>query len=136
VEDWDEQRTRTLTAVSGAGWRIDAQFDCGVHPAYTGTASLPYLDEVDMSTIDLLLVTQCVLLSWCAHAFLMCVSTSFHLDHSAALPYILKETEFKGRVFMTHPTKAIYRWMLTDFVRIRCAKLAVVRTVYSCGCVV
>ena len=26
-------------------------FDCGVHPGYSGIASLPYFDEVDLSTI-------------------------------------------------------------------------------------
>lgn len=29
------------------------------------------------------------------------------------------QTNFKGKIYMTHPTKAIYRWMLTDFLRIR-----------------
>eukprot|EP01137_Pigoraptor_chileana_P037379 Opistho-2@34374 len=74
--------------------------DCGIHPAYTGLAALPYFDEVDPETIDLLLVSH------------------FHLDHCAALPYFLSKTTFKGRVFMTHPTKAIYRWMLSDYVRV------------------
>jgi cleavage and polyadenylation specificity factor subunit 3 len=32
--------------------------DCGVHPAYTGLASLPFFDEVDPESIDLLLITQ------------------------------------------------------------------------------
>ncbi|KAJ3123144.1 Cleavage and polyadenylation specificity factor subunit 3 [Nowakowskiella sp. JEL0407] len=27
-------------------------------------------------------------------------------------------TPFKGRVFMTHPTKAIFRWLLSDFVKV------------------
>ena len=35
--------------------------DCGLHPAYTGIAALPFFDEIDPSTIDLLLITQCVL---------------------------------------------------------------------------
>jgi cleavage and polyadenylation specificity factor subunit 3 len=35
--------------------------DCGVHPAYTGLASLPFFDAIDdPSAIDLLLVSQCV----------------------------------------------------------------------------
>jgi cleavage and polyadenylation specificity factor subunit 3 len=43
-----------------------------VHPAYSGLSSLPMIDdEFDISTVDLLLVTH------------------FHLDHCAALPYIL-----------------------------------------------
>nr|XP_016506495.1 PREDICTED: cleavage and polyadenylation specificity factor subunit 3-I-like isoform X2 [Nicotiana tabacum] len=33
-------------------------FDCGIHPAYPGMAALPYFDEIDPSTIDVLLITQ------------------------------------------------------------------------------
>ncbi|EFJ04498.1 hypothetical protein SELMODRAFT_234671 [Selaginella moellendorffii] len=75
-------------------------FDCGIHPGYTGMAALPYFDEIDPSTIDVLLVTH------------------FHLDHAASLPYFLEKTTFKGRVFMTHATKAIYKLLLTDYVKI------------------
>eukprot|EP00268_Persea_americana_P037197 TRINITY_DN3684_c0_g1_i2.p1 TRINITY_DN3684_c0_g1~~TRINITY_DN3684_c0_g1_i2.p1 ORF type:complete len:693 (-),score=132.21 TRINITY_DN3684_c0_g1_i2:502-2580(-) len=75
-------------------------FDCGIHPAYSGMAALPYFDEIDPSTIDVLLVTH------------------FHLDHAASLPYFLEKTTFKGRVFMTHATKAIYKLLLTDYVRV------------------
>ncbi|TPX56215.1 hypothetical protein PhCBS80983_g04700 [Powellomyces hirtus] len=32
--------------------------DCGLHPAYTGLTALPFLDEVDPSTIDVLLISQ------------------------------------------------------------------------------
>jgi cleavage and polyadenylation specificity factor subunit 3 len=32
--------------------------DAGVHPAFTGMASLPFIDELDWSTVDVLLVTQ------------------------------------------------------------------------------
>lgn len=73
--------------------------DAGVHPAYSGMASLPFYDEYDLSTVDVLLISH------------------FHLDHAASLPYVMQHTGFKGRVFMTHPTKAIYRWLLSDFVR-------------------
>jgi len=37
-------------------------FDCGIHPAYSGMAALPYFDEIDPSTIDVLLITQSVTL--------------------------------------------------------------------------
>ncbi|KAK3157672.1 hypothetical protein QOZ80_2AG0125890 [Eleusine coracana subsp. coracana] len=74
-------------------------FDCGVHPAYSGVAALPYFDEIDPAAVDVLLVTH------------------FHLDHAAALPYFLEKTAFKGRVFMTHATKAIYQLLLLDYVR-------------------
>lgn len=75
-------------------------FDCGIHPAYSGMAALPYFDEIDPSTIDVLLVTH------------------FHLDHAASLPYFLEKTTFKGKVYMTHATKAIYRLLLSDYVKV------------------
>ncbi|CDK24139.1 unnamed protein product [Kuraishia capsulata CBS 1993] len=74
--------------------------DAGVHPAYNGLESLPFYDEFDLSKVDILLITH------------------FHLDHAASLPYVMRHTNFKGRVFMTYPTKAIYRWLLNDFVRV------------------
>ena len=45
----------------------------GILPAYTGTVALPYFDEIDLSTIDVLLVIP------------------FHLDHASSLPYYLGE---------------------------------------------
>ena len=77
-------------------------FDCGVHPAYSGLASLPFFDPVDLDEVDVLLATH------------------FHLDHAAALPYLMEKTNFnpKARVFMTHPTKAIYKTLMSDFVRV------------------
>ncbi|CAI4046670.1 hypothetical protein SKDZ_12G3080 [Saccharomyces kudriavzevii ZP591] len=74
--------------------------DAGIHPAYQGLASLPFYDDFDLSKIDILLISH------------------FHLDHAASLPYVMQRTNFQGRVFMTHPTKAIYRWLLRDFVRV------------------
>lgn len=74
--------------------------DCGVHPAYTGVSSLPFLDLIDLSRIDAILVTH------------------FHLDHAAALPFLTEKTEFKGKVYMTHPTKAILKWLLNDYIRV------------------
>lgn len=74
--------------------------DAGVHPGLTGLNSLPFYDEYDLSKVDVLLISH------------------FHLDHAASLPYVMQHTNFKGRVFMTHATKAIYRWLLTDFVRV------------------
>lgn len=44
--------------------------------------------------------------------------SSFHVDHAASLPYVLAKTNFRGRVFMTHPTKAIYKWLIQDSVRV------------------
>ena len=63
---------------------------------------------------------------------------SFHLDHAAALTYIMEKVGFetsrvvlaltsfqtnfkdgKGKVYMTHPTKAVHKFMMQDFVRMR-----------------
>ncbi|KAL6122838.1 hypothetical protein NUSPORA_00097 [Nucleospora cyclopteri] len=74
--------------------------DCGVHPAYTGVSSLPFLDLVDLGKIDAVLITH------------------FHLDHAASLPFLTEKTDFKGKVYMTHPTKAILKWLLNDYIRI------------------
>ncbi|KAH3681270.1 hypothetical protein WICPIJ_007775 [Wickerhamomyces pijperi] len=74
--------------------------DAGVHPAYTGISALPFYDDYDLSKVDILLISH------------------FHLDHAASLPFVMQHTEFKGRVFMTHPTKAIYRYLLGDFVKV------------------
>lgn len=74
--------------------------DCGLHPAYTGLSALPFFDMVDPATIDLVLITH------------------FHVDHAAGLPYFTEKTNFKGKVYMTHPTKAIYKWLLSDYVKI------------------
>ncbi|KAF8335755.1 beta-lactamase-like protein [Cantharellus anzutake] len=76
--------------------------DCGIHPAFSGMASLPFIDELDWSTVDVILVTH------------------FHLDHAAALTYITEKTNFRdghGKIYMTHPTKAVYKYMMQDFVK-------------------
>ncbi|KAE8243711.1 hypothetical protein A4X13_0g6982 [Tilletia indica] len=80
--------------------------DAGVHPAFTGLAALPFIDQLDWSTVDALLITH------------------FHLDHAAALTYIMEKTNFRdgnGKVYMTHPTKAVYRFLMSDFVRVSSA---------------
>ncbi|KAI0305682.1 mRNA 3'-end-processing protein YSH1 [Multifurca ochricompacta] len=81
---------------------ITIVLDAGVHPAHTGMASLPFIDELDWSTVDAILITH------------------FHLDHAAALTYITEKTNFRegrGKVYMTHPTKALHKFMMQDFVR-------------------
>jgi cleavage and polyadenylation specificity factor subunit 3 len=74
--------------------------DCGIHPAFGGLDALPFLDAIDPTKVDHLLVTH------------------FHLDHAGAVPYFMCKTGFKGKVYMTHPTKAIYKWLLSDYVRV------------------
>jgi glyoxylase-like metal-dependent hydrolase (beta-lactamase superfamily II) len=51
--------------------------DCGIHPGLSGENSLPFLTNEDLDDIDAALITH------------------FHLDHCAALPWLLKETTFK-----------------------------------------
>ncbi|ORY84136.1 Endoribonuclease YSH1 [Leucosporidium creatinivorum] len=80
--------------------------DSGVHPAFSGMAALPFLDELDWSTVDAILITH------------------FHLDHAASLTYVMEKTNFKegnGVVYMSHPTKAVYRYLMSDFVRVSTA---------------
>lgn len=89
---------RSCVYVEFKGKRI--LLDCGIHPAYNGLAGLPYLDMIDPVDIDIVFITH------------------FHLDHVGALPYFLEKTNFKGKVYMTHPTKAIYKWLLLDYVKV------------------
>lgn len=72
--------------------------DAGIHPALLGHLLFPFYDEYDLEKVDILLISH------------------FHLDHAASLPYVMQHTRFKGKVFMTHATKAIYRWLVKDFV--------------------
>jgi cleavage and polyadenylation specificity factor subunit 3 len=58
------------------------------------------------------------ILKWMSRASEFADPSSFHVDHAASLPYVLSKTNFKGRVFMTHPTKAIYKWLIMDSVRV------------------
>jgi cleavage and polyadenylation specificity factor subunit 3 len=74
--------------------------DCGIHPGYDGLHGLPFLDRVDVESID------------------VCLITHFHLDHVASLPYLTEKTNFRGRIFMTHPTKAVTRLLLGDYLRL------------------
>ncbi|XP_062529828.1 cleavage and polyadenylation specificity factor 73 isoform X2 [Bombyx mori] len=74
--------------------------DCGIHPGLSGMDALPFIDLIEADEVDLLLVSH------------------FHLDHSGALPWFLTKTSFKGRVFMTHATKAIYRWLVSDYIKV------------------
>ena len=74
--------------------------DIGIHPGIQGLNGLPFVDYTDPEKIDILLISH------------------FHLDHCGGLPWFLLKTSFKGRVFMTHATKAIYRWLLSDYIKV------------------
>ena len=45
-----------------------------------------------------------------------------------------KQTNFrdgKGKVYMTHPTKAVYKFIMQDFLRMRCARHPIFRTILN-----
>jgi cleavage and polyadenylation specificity factor subunit 3 len=76
--------------------------DCGSHPGREGNDSLPFFDSLDdPGDIDLILITH------------------FHIDHCAALPYFTEKTNFKGRIFMTHATKAVMKMLLSDNIKLQ-----------------
>lgn len=80
--------------------------DCGIHPGREGSNGLPFFDACDdLEEIELVLITH------------------FHLDHCASLPYFTEKTNFKGRVFMTHATKAVMRLLLADNVKLQARPL-------------
>ncbi|UKK01192.2 cleavage and polyadenylation specificty factor subunit [Theileria orientalis] len=74
-------------------------FDCGLHPALSGVGALPVFEAVDITKVE------------------VCLVTHFHLDHCGAIPYLLSKTKFKGRIFMTSATKAICHLLWTDYAR-------------------
>lgn len=74
--------------------------DCGLHPSDNDMASLPFFDKINPADVDLLLVTH------------------FHLDHCGSVPYFLEKTNFKGKTIMTYPTKAIYKHLLLDSLKV------------------
>nr|CAH7712379.1 unnamed protein product [Callosobruchus chinensis]CAH7758079.1 unnamed protein product [Callosobruchus chinensis] len=87
--------------------------DCGIHPGLTGMDALPFVDLIEADEIDLLLISH------------------FHLDHCGALPWFLQKTSFKGRCFMTHATKAIYRWLLADYIKVSFSNIATEQMLYT-----
>lgn len=69
---------------------------------YQGVNALPYFDKISrIEDLDLILITH------------------FHLDHCGALPYFLKNYKFKGKIFMTRPTKEIYNLVLRDSIKVK-----------------
>ncbi|MEM0240927.1 MAG: MBL fold metallo-hydrolase [Candidatus Nezhaarchaeales archaeon] len=69
--------------------------DCGIHPTAVGLEATPKLELVDMASVTSVVLT---------HA---------HLDHSGALPRLLK-LGFSGRVIATLPTAALVGMMWRD----------------------
>jgi cleavage and polyadenylation specificity factor subunit 3 len=76
--------------------------DCGSHPGREGNDSLPFFDSIDdPADIDFILITH------------------FHIDHCAALPYFTEKTDFRGKIYMTHATKAVMKLLLSDNIRLQ-----------------
>lgn len=80
--------------------RKTVMLDCGTHPARSGESSLPFFDAWDLSEVDVALISH------------------FHIDHAAAVPYLTERTAFKGKVYMTHPTKSIFKLVCDDIVNV------------------
>jgi cleavage and polyadenylation specificity factor subunit 3 len=75
--------------------------DAGILPSFKGEEALPLLREIDPAEVDIVIITH------------------FHIDHCAALPHFTERmTGFRGRIFATHPTIAVMRMVLQDFVRV------------------
>eukprot|EP00371_Babesia_bovis_P000681 XP_001609328.1 cleavage and polyadenylation specifity factor [Babesia bovis T2Bo] len=89
----------------------NVMFDCGLHPALSGVGALPVFEAIDLSKVDL------------------CLITHFHLDHCGAVPYLLSKTSFKGRIFMTYATKAICHLLWTDYARME--QLQTVKSIFD-----
>ncbi|KAK2196135.1 bifunctional Metallo-beta-lactamase/Zn-dependent metallo-hydrolase [Babesia duncani] len=88
-------------------------FDCGLHPALSGIGALPVFEAIDLSKVN------------------VCLVTHFHLDHCGAIPYLVSKTGFNGRILMTHATRAICHLLWTDYARME--QLQTIKTDYSHG---
>lgn len=75
--------------------------DCGLMINKEDSDSLPLFDKIDPQEIAMIIIT---------HA---------HLDHCGALPYFLHKYEYKGKVFMTRPTKDIYQYLVRDTAKVQ-----------------
>ena len=67
--------------------------DCGIHPGFSGMASLPYLDQVALEEVDVMLVTH------------------FHLDHCAAMPFVTAKTSFRVRTAPRNPSSSAAHYL-------------------------
>lgn len=66
---------------------------------HAGIGSLPLLQDLSLTDINVILITH------------------FHLDHCAALPWVVANMDFSGPIFMTHATKNIFYTMMRDILR-------------------
>lgn len=58
--DGKDSRTPTPPSHNYFSWLtwVPSQLDAGQHPAYDGLAALPFYDDFDLSTVDVLLISQ------------------------------------------------------------------------------
>ena len=70
--------------------------DAGVHPAFSGMAALPFLDELDWSTVDCILITH------------------FHLDHAASLTYVMEKVS-SSLLFVAFELKFRMHFTIDEF---------------------
>lgn len=59
-ENCDGEMLKECPFCSSDANNLALQLDAGMHPAYEGLAALPYYDEFDLSTVDVLLISQYV----------------------------------------------------------------------------
>ena len=82
--------------------------DCGVHMGYSDNKRYPDFDllisKAEAKDIN--------------GAIDLCLISHFHLDHCAALPVLTEEFKFDGPIIASEPTKAIFPYMLEDFMRV------------------
>ncbi|CAJ1397437.1 unnamed protein product [Effrenium voratum] len=78
--------------------------DCGVAVAVPEERRYPELAAVDVSKLDLVILSH------------------FHLDHAGALPYLTEVLGYNGPLLMTHPTRAIAPIILREYLQLRYRK--------------
>jgi integrator complex subunit 11 len=82
--------------------------DCGVHMGYSNIKKYPNFKFLKQKykVDDINKLIDCLLLS------------HFHLDHCAALPFLIGTENFDRPIITSQPTKAILPFMLKDFSRV------------------
>ena len=68
--------------------------DCGMHMGFNDDRKFPDFSYINKNG-PLTDFIDCVIIS------------HFHLDHCGALPYMSEIVGYNGRIYMTHPTKAV-----------------------------
>lgn len=97
----DVGRSCILLTIGGKNLMLD----CGMHMGYNDDRRFPDFSYINKNgpLTDFL---DCIIIS------------HFHLDHCGALPYMSEMVGYEGKIFMTHPTKAICPIMLEDYRKI------------------